>query len=306
MNPRHLVIVVLVGTAGTSAAQPRKKAPITEEKRKADKLQKEAEEKKQKVAEHFERGVRAYNFGNYDDAIREYQAAFDLIGDPLYLFNIGQTYRTKGDKKLAHDFYKKYIEFAPDGEGVASARSHMEAIEKELRAEEKAAEERRKAEEEAARRRAAEAQTAKFAAAEAAKGEAVETVRRRVAEAEAAQRRKTARYFRIVGMSASGAGVATLGVASIFGLRARSLSREASATSGMWTQEAQRKVDGANSSEHTMFILLGVGATVAATGTVLYLIGWRKNETAQVDSKRISITPGLLPDGAALIVAGRF
>ena len=90
---------------------------------------------KQKAAEHFERGRNAYNFGNYDDAIREYQAAFELTCAPELVFNIAQTYRTKGDKRMALDFYQKYIDLDPDGEGVSSARSHIAVLEAELRAE---------------------------------------------------------------------------------------------------------------------------------------------------------------------------
>ena len=261
---------------------------------------------KQKASEHFERGRSAYNFGNYDVAIREYQAAFDLTGSPELMFNIAQTYRTKGDKKLALDFYKKYIELDPTGDGVVSARSHMEGIERELHAEEVAAELRRKADAEAALRRQAETEAARLAAAETAWREAEEAAKRRVGDAEAGRRRITSRYLRIAGLAAGGAGVVTLGVSSYFGMRARSLSREASDTTGMWTEEAQRTVDRANSSERTMFILLGVGGAVAITGTVLYLVGTRTNESAPVDPKRITVTPGPIPGGAAVFVGGSF
>jgi len=37
---------------------------------------------KKQAAEHFERGRSAYDFGNYDVAISEYQAAFELTGAP--------------------------------------------------------------------------------------------------------------------------------------------------------------------------------------------------------------------------------
>src|SRR3954471_16167071 len=79
---------------------------------------------KKQAAEHFERGRSAYSFGNYDVAIAEYQAAFDLTHAPEYVFNIAQTYRTKGDKPHALEFYKKYIELDPQGIGVESAHSH--------------------------------------------------------------------------------------------------------------------------------------------------------------------------------------
>lgn len=292
MSPRTFAIIMvgLLAVAGPSIAQPPS-----------------AEDARNQAREHFERAVRAQNFGNYDDAVREYQAAFELTHDPVYLFNIGQTYRAKGDRRTALEFYKKYIEADPNGEGVASARSHIDTLEKELKAEAAAAELRRKEEAAAIRRRAAEAEAAKLAAAAAAKREAEEIARRRIAAADVARRQKSARYFRIAGLSTAGAGVAMVGVASIFGLRARSLSREASATTGMWTDEAQGKVDRARSSERTMFILLGVGGAVAITGGALYFVGRRKHETAQpADATRLTISPAPLADGGALVLQGGF
>jgi len=74
---------------------------------------------------------------------------------------------------------------------------------------------------------------------------------------------------------------------------------------GMWTEDAQRKVDRAESSEHTMFILLGAGGAVAITGGVLYLVGARKTERAPaMEPRRITAAP--LPGGAAVLAEGSF
>lgn len=242
---------------------------------------------KRRAAVHFERGRSAYNFGNYDDAIHEYQAAFDLTGAPELVFNIAQTYRTKGDKRLALELYKKYIELEPTGEGVPSARSHIAVIEAELRAEE------------------AEAEAERLATADTARRAAAEAAHLRVAEAEAARHRTTLRSLRVAGLAAGSAGIAALGVSAYFGLRARTLSHEASNVTGMWTEDAQRKVDRAESSERTMFILLGAGGAVAITGGVLYLVGARKTERAPaMEPRRITAAP--LPGGAAVLAEGSF
>ncbi|HWO19667.1 MAG TPA: hypothetical protein VNO30_12860 [Kofleriaceae bacterium] len=242
---------------------------------------------KQKAAAHFERGRNAYNFGNYDDAIREYQAAFDLTCAPEFVFNIAQTYRTKGDKRMALDFYQKYVDLDPNGDGVSSARSHIAVLEAEMRAE------------------AAEAEAARLANDEAARRVAAEAAQRRVAESDMARRRTISRNLRIAGLTAGGAGIATVGASAFFGLRARTLSREASEVTGTWTDAAQRKVDRAESSERTMFLLLGIGSAVAITGGVLYFVGTRKTETAPaMDSKRITAAP--VPGGAVMFAEGSF
>jgi tetratricopeptide (TPR) repeat protein len=294
MNLRSLIVAMLVVPwfVAIAGAQPAPRVVSAEDKKKA--------------GEHFERGRNAYNFGNYDVAISEYQAAFDLTGAAEFIFNIAQTHRTKGNKQAALETYKKYIAIDPGGAGVASARSHIEALEAELRAEEAAAAARKKAEEDAAKRRTQEAEAARIAAAKIARDEAAAAAKRRVDAAESAQRQKNARYFRVAGMLSTGAGVATIGVAGIFGLRARSLSREASDVTGMWTDEADRKVASADSSERTMFVLLGVGAAVAITGGVLYYVGRRSRSEASPTAPKVTVAPAPMTNGAALFVGGKF
>jgi len=250
---------------------------------------------KQRAAAHYDAARSAYSFGNYDVAIREYQAAFDLSGAPEYVFNIAQTQRAKGDKKSALESYKKYIALDPAGAGVASARGHIAALDAELLAEAEEAARRKKEQAEAELRRAREA----AATAESARRAAAEVARRRVADAEAARRGTTARYFRISGLATGAAGLATIGASAYFGMRARSGSRDAAAVTGMWTEDAQRDFDRAKSSERTMFVLLGVGGGVAITGAILYLVGARSSET-----KRIAVAPSA--DGASLVFGGRF
>jgi tetratricopeptide (TPR) repeat protein len=281
MNRRALVFVMALSCPLSAVADTPRSPPTAAEK--------------QKAAEHFDRARVAYSFGNYDDAIREYQAAFDLTGAPEYVFNIAQTQRAKGDKRGALVSYKKYIELDPTGAGVTSARSHIDAIQLELDAEVAAQAKRDKERADAEAKRKADA----VAAAEAARRDAAEVAKRRVSDAEAARRRTTSRYFRIAGLSTGAAGLATLGVSAFFGFRARALSRDASSVTGMWTEEAQRDVDRATSAERTMYLLLGVGGGVAITGGILYVIGARSTET-----RRVAVTP--TAGGAAVTFGGKF
>lgn len=250
---------------------------------------------KQQAAAHYDAARSAYSFGNYDVAIREYQAAFDLTGAPEYVFNIAQTQRAKGDKAAALAAYRRYVELDPAGAGVESARSHIASLEADLKREADALAARQQAQVEAEARRAREA----AAAAEAARRDAAEVARKKVAAAQAAQRRSTARTFRLAGLASAGAGAITLGASAYFGMRARSLSHDASSVTGQWTEEAQRAVDDANAAETKMYVLLAVGGSVAVTGGILYLIGARSEE-----STRVVIAP--TRGGAAVGFARRF
>ena len=83
MSFRTLLLAMVVASVSTHASADPKQPTAAE---------------KQKAAEHYDRARAAYSFGNYDDAIREYQAAFELTTAPEYMFNIAQTQRAKGDR----------------------------------------------------------------------------------------------------------------------------------------------------------------------------------------------------------------
>lgn len=251
---------------------------------------------KQAAAAHWEKARSAYSFGNYDIAIAEYQAAFDLTGAPEYMFNIAQTQRAKGDKPAAIASYKRYLELDPSGDGAASAKQHVAALEADLQRDSDAAAARAKAQAEAEAKRKLEA----AAAAEAARRAAAEVARKRVADAGLEQRRSTQRTFRIAGLATAGAGIAALGAGTYFGMRARSLSSDASSVTGQWTEEAQQNVDDAKSAQTTMYVLLAVGGGLAITGGILYVVGARSIESPT----RVGVVP--TRGGAAFSLTRRF
>jgi tetratricopeptide (TPR) repeat protein len=53
-------------------------------------------DQEQQARSHYERGAIAYNLGDYDEAIAEFKAAYQLSPAPLLLFNLGQAYERKG------------------------------------------------------------------------------------------------------------------------------------------------------------------------------------------------------------------
>src|SRR5262249_31478490 len=66
-----------------------------------------------KAREHFQRGSRAFALGRFDEAVKEYEAAYELRGDPVFLYNIAQAHRLNHNAEKALFFYKSYLARAP-------------------------------------------------------------------------------------------------------------------------------------------------------------------------------------------------
>ncbi|HVY38293.1 MAG TPA: tetratricopeptide repeat protein [Polyangia bacterium] len=79
---------------------------------------------------HFDRGAKQYNLGHFQEAIPEFEKAYDLDPSPIFLFNIAQSHRQLGNKERALFFYRRYLEQAPN----AANRDDVERRMKDLQA----------------------------------------------------------------------------------------------------------------------------------------------------------------------------
>jgi tetratricopeptide (TPR) repeat protein len=57
----------------------------------------------------FERAETKFNLGNFEAALADYQAAYEIEPLPGFLFNIGQCYRNLGDHERARFFYRRFL-----------------------------------------------------------------------------------------------------------------------------------------------------------------------------------------------------
>jgi tetratricopeptide (TPR) repeat protein len=122
--PRLLVIVCWlacsVALAGAIARPARAAAP---EERVAAEARAE-----------YQAGTKAYNLGQFDEAITSFTRAYELDAAPILLYNIGQAHWKKGDNEHALFFYRRYLEAAPHAADRAKVEARIQELEQALAA----------------------------------------------------------------------------------------------------------------------------------------------------------------------------
>src|SRR5262245_21671116 len=88
-----------------------------------------------KARGHFKKGQTLQDAGRLDEAIREYQEAYELSHLPDMLYNIGQVHRLRGDRLAAIDYYQRYLAIAPTGRGAPKAQGFLDGLKREIEAE---------------------------------------------------------------------------------------------------------------------------------------------------------------------------
>lgn len=80
--------------------------------------------------EHAQKATTFYKLAKYDDAIREFEAAYEAKEDPALLYNIAQCHRLAGHEGEALRLYRNYLRDAPRGPYRAQADQWIAALEK--------------------------------------------------------------------------------------------------------------------------------------------------------------------------------
>jgi tetratricopeptide (TPR) repeat protein len=88
---------------------------------------------------HFEAAKVAMKRGDYQAAVTEYLAAYQLYPDPEFLFNVGKVYQLAGNEPEALTYYQKYLDLDPDGRGAADARTAIDELRRSIAAKQDAA-----------------------------------------------------------------------------------------------------------------------------------------------------------------------
>ena len=84
-----------------------------------------ADESPTRVAKrHYERGQKLFGLQKFDQALEQFQKAFDAKPIPDFLFNIGQCHRNLGDYEAAIFSFKRYLKLDPE----AANREQVEEL----------------------------------------------------------------------------------------------------------------------------------------------------------------------------------
>ncbi len=89
-------------------------------------------QQKRAAKQHFEQARRLYDVGRYPEAIEEYQKAYLNVEDPVFLFNIAQSYRLNEQPEEAIRFYKNYIRRSPDAVNRSEVEKRIADLQKEV------------------------------------------------------------------------------------------------------------------------------------------------------------------------------
>jgi hypothetical protein len=106
----------------------------------------------------FDHGQKLYNLGKFRDAIADFEAAYELDPDPVYLFNLAQAHRLDNNIDRALFFYRRYLDLQPDAANREEVEGRIKALEVERDA--KAAADKAAADKAAADKAAADAAAA--------------------------------------------------------------------------------------------------------------------------------------------------
>ena len=123
-NSRIVVLgisVVLTLAGARPAVAQRRPAPAPAP---APAVDKDAEAKA-----HYEKGMKHYNLGEFDQAIEEFKKAYEFKEDPILLYNIGQAHRQKGDLEKAIFFYRRYLDAAPNAANKKDVQQRIKDLE---------------------------------------------------------------------------------------------------------------------------------------------------------------------------------
>ncbi|HXI57841.1 MAG TPA: tetratricopeptide repeat protein, partial [Polyangia bacterium] len=71
-------------------------------------------QQKSEMKLHYDKATRAYDVGKYQEAIEEYQKAYEIGGDAAMIYNIAQAYRLSDQLSEAIRFYRRYLQRSPN------------------------------------------------------------------------------------------------------------------------------------------------------------------------------------------------
>ena len=239
---------------------------------------------------HYKKGMKAYTLGHFTEAIEEFEKAYEVRAEPIFLYNIAQSHRQSDSPQRAIFFYRRYLEAQPD----AKNRSEIEQRIKDMQAQLDA-----KAEIAPPTPPPIPAPQPVAPSMPAATPVVVEPVPVIQEQAQPERAQTTGRGLRIAGIGIGAAGVAGVVTGIVLGLHASSLYKEANTPGSPYDYTKDQSSRTFRTLEWVSF---GVGGAAIATGAVLYYFG----ASAKPAATSVAVTPFLAPGAGGAAISGRF
>src|SRR5450432_280953 len=78
--------------------------------------------------EHYQKGTSYYDLGKYPEAIKEFEAAYQIKNDPALLYNLAQSNRLAGNSEQALHFYRTYLRYVPQAKNRAEIEDRIKQL----------------------------------------------------------------------------------------------------------------------------------------------------------------------------------
>jgi hypothetical protein len=91
-----------------------------------------ADKATEEARQHFLKGQQLFDVGRWDEAADAFEKAYATRSDPIFIYNMAQSYRRKGDAKRALDLYKNYLIKAPKSPQRPEVEERIRALQKQL------------------------------------------------------------------------------------------------------------------------------------------------------------------------------
>jgi tetratricopeptide (TPR) repeat protein len=244
-----------------------------------------AQSKRPQSAEsHYRKGKKAYTVGHFAEAIEEFEKAFDIKPEPVFLFNMAQAHRQNGNLQRAIFFYRRYLEADPTAKDRADIEKRIKEGEAELAAEKE-------------HRLAPPPPPAPIVVVAPPQNPTPAATVQSPPVQPNKPEETHGRGLVIAGIVTGSVGLVAIGIGVFATLHADSLHSQA--YSGQYDNSKEQSSKTYRTLELTSFI---VGGAALGTGAVLLILG----ATSKGDKPSVALAPFLVPGAGGASVWGRF
>ncbi len=241
---------------------------------------------------HYEAGLAHFNLREYKAAVDEFEAAYRLRPDPVFLFNLGQAYRLGDDPDQALHFYRAYLRMKPNAYNRREVEERIAALEQVIA-------DKQKLQRPPDHTLPPEPPPGPTPPAPAPPTPAPQQLQQPPAPPPPVDER-AGRSKRIAGLATAAAGVAAIGVAVGFSVLAKQASDKLTHGTPGSTYDFALDRQG-RTDQNVAIALYCVGGAAVAAGAVVWALGYRES-----GRRRFVLAPMITPNQAGALARVRF